>query len=43
MTKHGKPGAWFWNVGGAPQPEKPDTKLLTKSYRDWGEELETDK
>ena len=43
MTKHGSPGAWFWNVGGDPKPEKADTKLLTKSYRDWGEELETDK
>jgi hypothetical protein len=43
MTKHGSPGAWFWNVGGDPKPEKADTKLLTKSYRDWGQELETDK
>ena len=43
MTKHGSPGAWFWNVGGDPKPEKADTKLLTDSYRDWGQELETDK
>jgi hypothetical protein len=43
MTKHGSPGAWFWNVGGDPKPEKDDTKLLTNSYRDWGQELETDK
>lgn len=43
MTKHGSPGAWFWNVGGDPKPKDINTKLLTDSYRDWGEELETDK
>ena len=43
MTKHGSPGAWFWNVGGDPKPKDINTKLLTDSYRDWGQELETDK
>lgn len=43
MTKHGSPGAWFWNVGGDPKPQDINTKLLTNSYRDWGQELETDK
>jgi len=43
MTKHGSPGAWFWNVGGDPKPEDINTKLLTKSERAWGEILETDK
>jgi hypothetical protein len=37
MVKHGSPGAWFWNVGGDPKPEKEDTKLITDSYRAWGE------
>ena len=43
MTKHGSPGAWFWNVGGDPKPKDINTKSLTKSERAWGEELETDK
>ena len=43
MTKHGNPGAWFWNVGGDPKPKDINTKLLTKSERAWGEILETDK
>jgi hypothetical protein len=43
MTKHGSPGAWFWNVGGDPKPKDINTKLLTKSERAWGEILETDK
>lgn len=37
MTKHGSPGAWFWNVGGDPKPELEDTKIITDSRRDWGE------
>ena len=43
MTKHGSPGAWFWNVGGDPKPKDINTKSLTKSERAWGEILETDK
>jgi hypothetical protein len=43
MTKHGNPGAWFWNVGGDPKPKDINTKSLTKSERAWGEILETDK
>lgn len=43
MMKHGKPGAWFWNVGGDPKPENEDTKVKTKSEREWGQILETDK
>ena len=43
MTKHGSPGAWFWNVGGDPKPKDINTKSLTKSERAWGETLETDK
>jgi hypothetical protein len=37
MVKHGSPGAWFWNVGGDPKPENPQTKLITDSKREWGE------
>lgn len=37
MKKHGNPGAWFWNVGGDPKPENPQTKLITDSKREWGE------
>lgn len=37
MKRHGNPGAWFWNVGGDPKPEEEQTKLVTDSYRDWGE------
>lgn len=37
MVRHANPGAWFWNVGGNPKPENPDTKLITDSYRAWGE------
>lgn len=43
MVKHGKPGAWFWNVGGDPKPESEETKKKTKSEREWGQILETDK
>jgi hypothetical protein len=37
MVKHGREGAWFWNVGGNPKPESEETKLLTNSQREWGE------
>ena len=37
MKTHGNPGAWFWNVGGDPKPENSETKLITDSYRDWGQ------
>lgn len=37
MKKYGNPGAWFWNVGGDPKPENPQTKLITDSKREWGE------
>jgi hypothetical protein len=30
-------------VGGDPKPKDINTKLLTDSYRDWGQEIETDK
>ena len=43
MVKHGTPGAWFWNVGGDPKPESEETKKKTKSEREWGQILETDK
>jgi len=43
MVRHGKPGAWFWNVGGDPKPESEETKKKTKSEREWGQILETDK
>lgn len=43
MVKHGNPGAWFWNVGGDPKPESEETKKKTKSEREWGQILETDK
>ena len=42
MTKHGSPGAWFWNVGGDPKPEDPMTKANTNAYREWGQVLEQD-
>ena len=42
MVKHGNPGAWFWNVGGDPKPEDPETKNNIHSERAWGEILETD-
>jgi hypothetical protein len=43
MLKNGNPGAWFWNVGGDPKPENPDTKSMVNSQREWGEVLEMDK
>ena len=43
LVRHGKPGAWFWNVGGDPKPESEETKKKTKSEREWGQILETDK
>ena len=42
MVKHGKPGSWFWNVGGNPLPESEETKIITNSERAWGQILETD-
>lgn len=42
MVKNGNPGAWFWNVGGDPKPEDPNTKENTNSEREWGEILEMD-
>ena len=43
MVKNGNPGAWFWNVGGDPKPEDPNTKENTNSEREWGQILEMDK
>ena len=43
MKKHGKPGAWFWNVGGDPRPESDQTKIITDSQREWGQILEMDR
>jgi hypothetical protein len=37
MTKHGNPGAWFWNVGGDPKPEDQTLKGKVDSERAWGE------
>lgn len=42
MTKHGNPGAWFWNVGGDPKPKDPSIKQRVDSKRSWGEIRDVD-
>lgn len=37
MVRHGNPDAWFWNVGGDPQPESVNTKQSIDAQREWGE------